>query len=74
MYKSTWLINVEDFWDKKNDFKEDRWEICFYCKICLKMVDIERASDEEYIFKCKECGSQDIAIWTLEWLKSNYKI
>ncbi len=29
------LINIEEF-DKRDNFKEDRWDISFYCKDCKK--------------------------------------
>lgn len=74
MYKETWLINVEEFWDRKKDFKDDRWDVSFYCKDCAEIVDTQRLSADSYIFECKKCWWRNIAIWTLEWLKSNYKI
>lgn len=67
------LINIEEF-DKRDNFKEDRWDISFYCKDCKKIVDAERPNPKWYKFSCKVCEWNNIVIWTLEWLKSNYKI
>lgn len=68
------LVNVEDFGWKKEWFVEDRWDVSFYCKECEEIVDTERPNPQGYVFNCKKCGSENIAIWTLEWLKSNYKL
>lgn len=68
------LVNVEEFWWKKEDFKEERWEISYYCKDCEKIVEAEKQNSDSYIFVCKICSGKNIAIWTLEWLKTNYKL
>lgn len=68
------LVNVEEFWWKKEWFKEDRWDVSFYCKDCEKIVETERLDPKGYVFKCAVCSGQNIALWTLEWLKTNYKL
>lgn len=68
------LVNIDEFWQKKEEFKEERWDVSFYCRDCRKLVETERPNPNGYKFLCKECGGSNIAIWTLEWLKSNYKI
>ena len=67
------LVNIEEF-DKKEYFKEDRWEVSFYCKDCKTLVETERPNPNGYIFIWKKCKWKNIAIWTKEWLKSNYKL
>lgn len=67
------LVNIEEF-DKRNNFSSERWEVSFYCKDCKKIVETEREKEDSYVFKCKKCEWKKIALWTLEWLKSNYKI
>lgn len=68
------LINIEEFWDKKESFNPERWDISFYCKDCKEIVETERQDPEKYIFKCKKCSWTNTVIGTLEWLKSNYRI
>lgn len=68
------LVNIDEFWQKKEEFKEERWDVAFYCKDCRKIVQTDRPNPNGYKFVCNECGWANIAIWTLEWLKSNYKI
>ncbi len=67
------LINIDDF-TKRDNFSEERWEVSFYCKDCEKIVETDRPNKNGYIFVCKECSWKNVAVWTLEWLKSNYKI
>lgn len=67
------LVNIEEF-DKRDYFSEDRWEVSFYCKDCKKIVKTERETEDSYVFICKECGWKNIVIWTLEGLKTNYRI
>ena len=33
------LVNIEEF-DKRDYFKEDRWEVSFYCKDCKEIVEV----------------------------------
>lgn len=67
------LVNIEEF-NKKEQFKEERWDVSFYCKDCKCLVETDRPNPSWYIFICKKCGWKNIAIWTEEGLKSNYKI
>ena len=67
------LINVEELWGKRENFKKDRWEVSFFCKDCEKLVETERNIPKWYVFICKTCKWKNISIWTEEWLKSNYK-
>lgn len=68
------LLNVDDFWEKKITFEENRWEVSFYCKDCEEIVETERTNPKWYIFKCKKCNSTNISIWTTAWIKENYRI
>jgi len=68
------LVNIEEFWDKRNDFNPERGEVTFYCKDCEKIVEVDRPDPKWYIFICKECSWQNIAIGTLEWIKEKYHI
>ena len=68
------LINIEEFWDKRNDFSDDRGDISFYCKDCKELVEVERVHPGWYTFICKLCSGKNIALWTSEWLKEMYKI
>jgi hypothetical protein len=67
------LVNIEEF-EKKDNFVNDRWEVSFYCKDCKKLVETSRPKPNGYVFVCKICKWKNIAIWTREWLKTNYKI
>ncbi len=67
------LVNIEEF-DKKDYFVEERWDVSFYCKDCKKLVETDRPNKNWYTFICKECNWKNIAIWTEEGLKTNYKI
>ena len=68
------LLNVDDFWEKRITFNEERWEISFFCKDCNEIVETERPNPKWYTFKCKKCGWTNLAVWTQEWLKENYRI
>jgi len=68
------LINIDEFWHKKEEFKHERWDVSFFCKDCKKIVITDRPNPTGYKFVCKVCGGSNIVIGTLEWLKSNYKI
>jgi len=67
------LINIDDF-EKRETFNEERWDVAFYCKDCEELVEIDRLNPNWYIFKCKKCWWNNIAVWTLAWLKENYRI
>lgn len=68
------LINVDDFWEKRDTFNSERWEVAFYCKDCRKLVEVDRPNENGYVFICKVCSWKNIALWTTQWLISNYKI
>lgn len=68
------LINIDDFWDKRDTFNQERWDVSFFCKDCSKIVETSRPEESWYVFICKTCNWKNIAIWTYEWLKSNYRI
>lgn len=74
MLKYSEFLNIDDFWQKKNHFNLDRWGVAFYCKDCQKIVDAIREKKDSYKFKCPICNGHNIVIWTLSWLKENYKI
>jgi Zn finger protein HypA/HybF involved in hydrogenase expression len=66
------LVNIEEFWEKRNYFETERWEISFYCKDCEAIVETERKKPKQYIFSCSKCEGTNIAIWTAAGLKENY--
>lgn len=67
------LINIEEF-DKRENFTKERWDVSFYCKDCKKIVEANRPNTKWYTFVCPLCKWKNIAIWTAEWLKTNYRI
>jgi len=66
------LINIPTFGKKKEDFKDDRWDVKFYCRDCKKVVETTRLDPNKYIYQCNECGWKNISIGTSEWLKDFY--
>jgi len=68
------LVNIEEFWDKREDFSEERWEVTFYCKDCKKIVETTRENPSSFKFFCKECNWENIAVWTEAGIKSKFKI
>jgi hypothetical protein len=68
------LINIEELWNKLEQFNPERGEVSFYCKNCKKLVEVDRPKPKAYIFVCKTCWKKDIVLGTKEWLKINYKI
>ncbi len=68
------LINIEELWNKLEQFNPDRWWVAFYCKDCKKLVEVDRPDPKGYTFICKQCQWKNIVLWTEEWLKNNYKI
>lgn len=68
------LVNVEELGNKKTEFNEERGDVCFYCKDCKKIVEVERPNPTGYVFVCKECGGKNIAIGTKEGIKDAYRI
>jgi len=68
------LINIEELWNKLEQFNEDRGWVAFYCKDCKKIVEVDRPNPKGYVFVCKQCLWKNIVLWTLEGLKLNYHI
>jgi len=68
------LINIDEYWDKREQFNEDRGWIAYYCKDCKKIVEVVKNEKKQFDFICKECEWKEVVIGTYEWLKSNYKI
>lgn len=68
------LLNVDDFWEKRITFNDERWDISFFCKDCQEIVETTRVDPKWYLFKCLKCWGTNIAIWTQEWLKENYRV
>ena len=68
------VINIEDFWDKRLYFSQERGNITFYCKDCKDIVKTERISNWKYIFTCIICWWENISIGTEEWIKEMYKL
>jgi len=68
------LVNIEEFWDKREDFSIERWEITFYCKDCQEIVEITRPEPKWFTFICNKCEWKNIAVWTEQWIKTKYKI
>jgi len=66
------LVNIEEFWEKRDYFDPERWEVAFYCKDCEKIVETKRNEKKKYDFSCTLCEGKDIAIWTEKWLQENY--
>lgn len=66
------LVNIEEFWEKREYFDPERGEVSFYCKDCEKIVETERDSKKKYMFHCRSCKSTNIAIGTAAGLKENY--
>ena len=67
------LINIDGF-EKRDDFKIDRGDVSFFCKDCRKIVETNRENPKGYTFFCTICQWKNIAIGTLEWLKTRFKI
>jgi hypothetical protein len=57
------LINIEDLWEKRDTFVEDRWDVSFYCKDCKKMVDTKRLNPKSYNYSCTLCKWKNISLW-----------
>jgi len=68
------LVNVEELGNKKEEFIQDRGEVCFYCKDCWEIVEVERPNPKGYTFVCKKCSGKNIAVGTKEGLREMYKI
>jgi Zn finger protein HypA/HybF involved in hydrogenase expression len=68
------LVNIEELWEKREDFDLERWNITFYCKDCKKIVETTRPDPKWFKFICTECKWENIAIWTEAWVKSKFRI
>ncbi|EKE29379.1 MAG: hypothetical protein ACD_2C00182G0004 [uncultured bacterium (gcode 4)] len=66
------LVNIPTFWKKKEDFKEERWDVKFYCRDCHKVTETTRLNPDKYIYECNTCKSKNISIWTEESLSDFY--
>lgn len=47
--------------------------IIFYCKDCGKVVDTERVG-KKYVYKCKICGTKNVAFGTDKSIKSFFRV
>ena len=68
------LVNIEEFWDKREDFSEERWEVTFYCKDCGKIVKTTRENPKSFTFFCNKCKGENVAVWTQAGIKAKFKI
>lgn len=68
------LLNIDELWNKKDYFKEERWGVAYYCKTCEKLVEVSRPNPRGYKFVCDSCDSDAIVLGTKEGLISNYRI
>lgn len=68
------LLNIDELWNKREYFKEERGWVAYYCKKCEKLVETERPNPRAYTFYCSKCESDQIVLGTKEGLISNYKI
>lgn len=68
------LVNIEEFWEKRQNFNQERGNVSFYCKDCECIVETSRPNPKWYTFVCTNCNGKNIALWTESWLKENYKI
>lgn len=66
------LVNIEEFWEKRENFNPERGEVAFYCKDCATQVETERPNPRGYKFTCKICKGSNIAVGTESGLKENY--
>ncbi len=68
------LLNIDELWNKREYFKEDRWGVAYFCKKCEQLVETQRPDSRGYRFICTQCESEEIVLGTKEWLITNYKI
>lgn len=47
--------------------------IIFYCKDCGKVVDTEKVG-KKYVYKCKVCGTKNVAFGTEKSIRSFFRI
>jgi hypothetical protein len=67
------LINI-DWFEKRENFNQERWWVTFYCKDCWEEVEVLRPKKKWYVFICTKCKWRHIAIWTKEWINEKYKL
>lgn len=68
------LLNIDELWNKREYFKEERGGVAYYCKKCETLVDVSRPNPKWYKFICESCKWEGIVLGTKEWLVTNYKI
>jgi hypothetical protein len=68
------LLNIDEIWNKKEYFNDDRGGVAYYCKTCEILVDVERPNTKWYTFICRKCKKETIVLGTKEWLTNNYRI
>ncbi len=68
------LVNIEEFWEKRENFNPERGEVSFFCKDCGILVETERKNPQGYTFTCTKCSGKKISIGTEKGLKENYKL
>jgi len=66
------LVNIEEFWEKREYFDSERGDVSFYCKDCEELVETTREKPKKYIFTCSKCKNTNVSIWTHAGLKENY--
>jgi Zn finger protein HypA/HybF involved in hydrogenase expression len=52
---------------------ESKSPIIFYCKDCEKIVDTDRVG-KKYVYKCKLCGTKNVAFGTEKSIKNFFRI
>lgn len=68
------LLNIDELWNKRDYFNEDRGGVAYYCKGCEKLVEVSRPNPKWYTFVCSACSEKSIVLGTKEGLTSNYRI
>lgn len=48
-------------------------DIIFYCKDCNEIVETDRCG-RKYVYKCKKCGTKNVAFGTRKSIYSFFKI
>ena len=56
-----------------NSAAKEKSPIIFYCKDCSKIVDTERVG-KKYVYKCKICGTKNVAFGTDKSIKSFFRV
>ena len=60
------VINIDEYGDKRADFKDDRGGISYYCKDCKKIVEVDVVENKKYNYTCTQCTWKDVVIGTFE--------